>query len=57
MRELVIAKYKDVLHYENMHYRDWKDHLIQEIPDFDSMSDADLLYHFMQIYRGACQPR
>lgn len=58
MRYLIIEKYKELLERQNNYWRGWgnKQHNIKPIPEFDNMSDKELLDSFCFLLGQASQP-
>jgi len=59
MRELIITTYKQYLDSMNEYWKGWgdKNSNIKPYPDFDKMTDRELLDEFMKVHGEACIPR
>jgi len=57
VRGLIIDKYKNMIDLTNGYWKGWgdKDHLIKQYPNFESMTDEELLNSFLLDY-WSCQP-
>lgn len=59
MRHLAIQKYKEVMDYMNKYWEGWgdKQQYIRPYPNFDEMTDEELMDGLLKEHMMASQPR